>query len=451
MLLATAAISLCSVGTCGTGVTPDEARLIAKEAFIFSYPLALHYRTMYVQAIDSKTKEYVGGFGVYRHYGLATPDNKDIVAPSNNTPYSWAHLDLRTEPWVLTLPKTDGRYFVAQWDDLWGFVLDNPGAVLDGNGGGNYLLVSPMWNGTVPKGIKRVVRGESDFLGTLTRTGLKDASDLPNMQKIQQGYKLQPLSSFLGKPVPAAAPEINWPAWVPEVEKTIDIFRYVNFLLPYTTPNDMDKPVLDRMAKIGIAPGQPWEPTKMEPAIRKAIEDGVADGLKAANDAITKAPASTKLFGNRQQMETEYLKRTVGVMIGQWGNVPQQAVYKMWTIDSDGKPLDASKNNYALTFEPGQVPKAKFFWSLTLYNLPERLLVENPIKRYSLGSLNKELQKSKDGSLTIYVQKDSPGKDKDSNWLPAPNGPFYPVLRVFGPGKEEQTGQWKLPPLKRIE
>jgi hypothetical protein len=432
-------------------VTPAEARAIAKDAYIFSYPLALQYRTMYVQAIDAKSKEYVGGFGKYRHYGMSTPDNKDIVTPNNDTPYSWAHVDLRSEPWVLTLPKTDGRFFTTEWMDQWHFVLDNPGSVLDGNEGGNFLLASPGWKGELPKGNQRVVRGESQFMGTLTRTGVKGADDLPAMEKTQRGYTLQPLSAFLGQPAPVPAPAVQWPAWVEEVDKTSDIFRYVNFLLPFTTPHPLDKPILERMAKIGIAPGQPWDLSKVDPAMKQAIEEGVADGLKLVNDTIPTVRDAAKFFGNREKMKTDYLNRTLGVVMGQWGNVPEQSVYQTWPTDADGTPLDASKNKYTVTFAPGKLPDANFFWSITMYNLPERLLVDNPIKRYSIGSNTSSLQKGKDGSVTIYIQKESPGDDKAGNWLPAPNAPFYAVLRVYGPGKAEQTGAWKAPSIERVK
>jgi len=268
--------TLAFTSTLAADVTPAEARVIARDAYIFAYPLAMQYHTMYVQAIDSNSKEYVGGFGKYRHYGISTPDNKDIVTPNNDTPYSWAHVDLRAEPWVLSLPQTDGRYFTTQWMDLWHFIVDNPGSVLDGSEGGNFLLAAPGWKGEVPKGIKRIVRGESDFMGTLTRTQLKGIDDLPAMQKTQQGYKLQPLSAFLGQKPSAPAPEIEWPMWTEKVDRTADIFRYVNFMLPYTTPNVLDRPILERIAKIGIGPGKPWNLAEMKPEIRRAIEEGVA-------------------------------------------------------------------------------------------------------------------------------------------------------------------------------
>ena len=450
-LAAALACSLAFASVQAEEVSPAEARTIAKDAYIFAYPLALQYRTMYVQAIDSTSKEYVGGFGKYRHYGMSTPDNKDIVTPNNDTPYSWAHVDLRAEPWVLTLPKTDGRYFTTEWMDLWHFIVDNPGSVIDGSEGGNFLLVPPTWKGETPKGIKRIVRGESEFMGTLTRTQLKGTDDLPTMQETQQGYQLQPLSAFLGETAPAAAPEIQWPAWIDKVDKTADIFRYVNFMLPYTQPNPMDQPTLERIARIGIAPGKPWNLAEMTPEMRQAIEDGVNDGLQVIRETIPKVHDAAKLYLSRENMRTDYLNRTMGVVIGQWGNDTQQAVYQGWPLDSEGVAPDTGKNRYTITFPPGQLPEYEFFWSITMYGLPDRLLVANPLKRYSIGSNSPDLKTAADGSLVIYLQKDSPGADKEGNWLPAPDSPFSAVLRIYGPGEAEQTGQWKAPALKRVK
>jgi len=147
-------------------VTPDEAKKIAKEAYIFNYSLVLMYRTMYLQAIDTTSKTYSGGFGKWLHLGTSTPKDTDIVSPNNDTPYSYAWLDTRAEPWVVTLPKIEEkRYYTSQWDDMWGFVLDNPGSVKDGNDGLSVLLASPTWKGELPKGVKRVIQGDTDFLG----------------------------------------------------------------------------------------------------------------------------------------------------------------------------------------------------------------------------------------------------------------------------------------------
>ena len=288
-------------------------------------------------------------------------------------------------------------------------------------------------------------------MGTLTRTQLKGMDDLHAMQEIQQGYKLQPLSTFLGQPAPSPASEVDWPVWIDKVDRTADIFLYVNFMLPYTRPHLLDQPTLDRIARIGIAPGKPWDLTKMSPDLRQAIEGGVADGLKLINATISEIRDAARLYLGREQMKTDYLNRTMGVVIGQWGNNTHQAIYQGWPSDAEGLPPDSSKNNYTITFPPGQLPDYQFFWSITMYGLPDRLLVPNPIRRYAIGSDSPDLKLAADGSLTIYIQKDSPGAAKESNWLPAPDSPFSAILRVYGPGEAEHVGQWKAPALVRTK
>lgn len=427
-------------------LTPEEAKSIAKETYIAMFPLVFNYGTMYAQAINPAAKEYVGGFGVYRHYGLASPANKDIPTPNNNTPYSWAWVDLRSEPWVLTMPPSDGnRFYTCQWDDMWAYVIDAPGSVFDGQGGGNYLLCTSDYKGELPKGIKRAIIGESQFIGTLTRTGVNGNADVPKMKAIQQGYKLQPLSKFSGTTTPAAAPAINWPVYNAADLKTINFFSYANFMLPYTLPHPDDKTMLDNAAKIGVAAGIPWEPQKMDAEMVKAIEEGIMEGDATIQAAVASTKDGTKLFNTRAKIGTDYLNRTAGVVIGQFGNYPVQAMYPAYQVDSDGQPLDASKNNYMVTFPAGQIPTSKYFWSFTMYDLPGRFLVDNPINRYSIGSQTSAMKKEKDGSLIVYFQKSSPGKDKEGNWLPTPDGPFFCVLRIYGPGEDVINGTYKVP------
>ena len=182
-----------------SSLNQEEIKQIAKETYIALFPLVYNYGTMYKQAINKNAPEYIGGFGVYKHYGLSSPKNRDIPTPNNNTPYSWAWVDLRAEPWVLTMPPSDGnRYYVCQWDDMWGYVIDAPGSIIDGQNGGNYLLATKDYNQKMPQGIKRIIYSESQFVGTLTRTGVNGLADLQAMKEIQNGYVLQPLSSFIG-------------------------------------------------------------------------------------------------------------------------------------------------------------------------------------------------------------------------------------------------------------
>ncbi|MBW2161895.1 MAG: DUF1254 domain-containing protein, partial [Deltaproteobacteria bacterium] len=343
------------------------------------------------------------------------------------------------------------RFYTSQWDDLWGFVLDNPGSVEDGNDGVTVLLVSPTWEGTLPKGVKRVIRGDSSFLGTLTRTQLIDPKDLPDVEKIQKQYKLQPLSTYLGKPAPEPAPAIEWMPWKDGVETTDGFWAYVNFLLPFTTPSPQDKAVQDRMAKIGLVPGKAWDSSELGTDVSAAIAEGMKDALTELKKGSTHITDPSLFFRSRKDLNKDYFSRALGVMAGIFGNVKKVSVYFAVPEDDQGELFDGSKGNYTITFTADQIPPAKNFWSWTMYKLPQRWLVDNPINRYSIGSPTQGLKKAADGSITIYFQAKSPGKDKKSNWLPAPEGPFWLVLRTYGPGKSILDKTWKMPPVKRLE
>jgi hypothetical protein len=433
-------------------VSVKEARAIAKEAYTFNYPLVMMYRTMYLQAIDPTSKSYSGGFGKWLHLGTSSPKDTDIVSPNNDSPYSYAWVDLRAEPWVVTLPKIEEkRFYTSQWDDLWGFVLDNPGSVEDGNDGVSVLLASPTWMGKLPKGVKRVIQGDSEFLGTLTRTQLFDAKDLPNVKQIQQRYKLQPLSAFQNSKAPPAAPAIQWKPWKEGAETTDEFWAYVNFLLSFTTPNPQDKPVQGRMARIGLAAGTTWDSSALDKDVRDAIAAGMQDALADLKKGATHITDPSLFFRSRKDLDKDYFNRALGVMVGIFGNVKEVSVYFAVPKDDKGELLDGSKHDYSMTFAADNIPPAKNFWSWTMYKLPQRWLVDNPIDRYSIGSATPGLKKAADGSITLTFQAKSPGKDKESNWLPAPEGAFWLVLRTYGPGKAILDKTYKLPPVKQVK
>jgi len=432
-------------------LTNDEARAIAKEAYTFTYPLVMYYRTMYLQAIDKDSTSFSGGFGKWLHLGTSSPKDTDIVTPNNDSPYSYAWVDLRAEPWVMTMPKIEAkRFYTSQWNDLWGFVLDNAGSVDDGNDGVSVLLASPTWKGELPKGVNRIVRGDTEFLGTLTRAQLFEPKDLPNVKKIQQKYKLQPLSAFLGKPAPEAAPAIQWKPWKEGDQTTEEFWAYVNFLLPLTTPNPQDKPVLDRMARIGLEAGKPWDSASLDQDVRDAMAAGIKDALADVKKASEGAVDPGSFFRTREDLNKDYFGRTMGVFMGIFGNWEKVSVYFSVGSDDKGELLDGSMHSYQLKFTADQIPPAKNFWSITMYKLPQRWLVDNPIDRYSIGSATPGLKTAADGSITLYFSAKSPGKDKESNWLPAPEGPFWMVPRIYGPGESILDGTWKVPPIKRL-
>jgi hypothetical protein len=431
-----------SVPTATSSPSADEVRAIAKDAYIFTYPLVMNYRTMYSQAIKDDA-----AFGKWLHLKMSTPADTDIVTPNNDTPYSYAWVDVRAEPWVLTMPKIEKeRFYTSQWDDLWGYVIDNPGSVLDGNDGGNYLLASPSWQGDTAKGIKRVVRGESDILGTLTRTqAIGGEKDLLKVEQIQRSYKLQPLSEFLGKLAPAPAPAIDWPAWTEGDETTETYWKYVALMLPLVTKNPADRAMYDKLETLGLKTGELWVPSKLSPATRTALQHGIEDARAEMRKLSEGGVDGDKFFGTREKVGTNYMDRAMGVYMGIFGNVSKISVYLSTTTDANGQPFDGSRTSYTVTFPKGQLPPVDYFWSITMYKLPQRWLVENPIRRYSIGSSTPGMKTNSDGSLTIYVSAKSPGKDKESNWLPAHAGPFWTVLRAYGPGPSIRDGTYKKP------
>jgi hypothetical protein len=430
----------------------SDAKAIAKEAYTFLYPLVMYYRTMYMQAIDASSSSFSGGFGEWLHLGSSTPKDEDIVSPNNDTPYSYAWVDLRAEPWVVTMPKIDAsRFYTSQWDDLWGFVLDNAGSVEDGNDGVSVLLASPTWKGDLPTGIKRVVQGDSEFLGSLTRTQLIDAADMKNVKQIQSKYKLEPLSSFLGDSAPTAAPAINWLPWKDGLETTEEFWKYANFVMGFTTPNPQDKPVLDKITKIGIVADQPWDASSFDKDIADAITAGMKEALSDLKKGSEHITDPSLFFRSRKDTDKDYFDRALGTLVGIFGNVKAQSVYFATAKDDHGVLFDGSKYSYSVRFTKEELPPVKYFWSFTMYRLPQRWLAPNPINRYSIGNATPGLQTADDGSITIYFQTDAPDKDKESNWLPTPAGPFWPVFRTYGPGKAILDKTWKLPAIERTQ
>ena len=422
-----------------------DIRTITQEAYIYAIPMMENYATLYKQAVDARAPEYVGGFGRFRHYAQAfTPDNRDVVTPNNDTPYSWAWLDLRTEPWVASVPAVaGGRYYVQQWIDLFTYNFAYIGSRATGNEAGSYLFVGPHWQGETPPGVRKVFRSETDIILTLTRTALNGPADVPAVQAVQAGMKLQPLSAFLGQPAPPSAPAIDFPVYDPAKARSHAFIGYLNFLLQFTRPPDAsERELMERFASIGIAPGLPFDASKLPPETLAAIDAGI-DDAKAEMAAQSKLTLSSNgLFGTRAELGNDYVKRAIAAEKGLYGNSLVEAWYGGCV--GDGGKLSS------VHFAADQLPPARFFWSLTLYTLPDRLLYANDLKRYSIGDRTPGLKPDADGGLTLYLGHASPGADKASNWLPTPEGRYSAIARIYGPSEAAMTGAWKLPPLTPV-
>jgi hypothetical protein len=432
-------------------LTAAEAKAIAGEAWAYAFaPVAL-YNTMYAQAIDAASPSYVGGFNRFRHYDrLATPQDTDIVTPNNDTPYSWAWLDLRAEPMVLSLPAVPERYYVNQWFDLYTHNFAYTGVRTTGREAGHYLFAGPDWDGEVPAGISKMFRAETSIIGTLTRTAVDGADDIPAMKAVQAGYGLQPLSAFAGTPAPAPAAVPEWPVWDEAKAKGLGFIAYLNALLPFMAVVPSEAAMFERFARIGIGAGRPFDEAALAPALRDAMLAGIAEAAAAFQARAAKETSSAAMFGSRAELGSDYIyQRSCGAALGILGNTKEEAIYGSQQTEPDGTVLSGA-HRWRMRFAPGQLPPVNEFWSITMYSLPDRFLVPNPIDRYSIGDRTPGLQYDPDGGLTLYLQADSPGPDKDSNWLPTPRGPFFFAGRFYGPTAEALDGRWVLPPLEKI-
>ncbi len=459
LLLASLSILMSSGAWADFTATPSEARAIAKKAYLYGYPVVEMYKTLYTQAVDKGGVNFKAPFN---HIGntaqVFTPKDTTLATPNPDTPYSFVWMDLRSEPLVLTLPKIeDNRYYSVQLVDLYTHNFAYLGTRSTGNNGGHYMIAGPDWKGQQPVDVDRVVYSESNLAYALYRTQLFDEKDLNKVKQIQNGYKVQSLSSYVKQAAPAKAPKIDWPKPLANMTEGPQLFRYLNFMLAFAAPQDSEKDQLARFATIGIAPGAPFKVNQLSAEQRKALEDGIADA-KAEFAAFKKDKLDTQqvaigdLFGNRDHLKNNDLYRYAGAEVGLFGNSADEATYFNYVVDSEGKPANGARHSYTVHFAKDQLPPVDAFWSLTLYNAKTKLLVPNHKKRYVINSrMLPNLKLDADGGLTLALQHHEPPKAEQSNWLPAPPGPFYAVLRLYLPKPEANNGQWKLPPLTPLK
>jgi len=441
-------------------VSPAEARAIAKEAYIYGFPMVDGYRIQYSYFVDRNNPEFKAPWNQIRNVPrVFTPDDKVVQIPNSDTPYSTLGLDLRAEPMVITVPSIEkSRYFSVQLVDLYTFNFGYIGSRTTGNDGGSFLVAGPRWEGAQPPGIKKVFQCETQFALAGFRTQLFNPDDLENVKKVQAGYKAQPLSQFLRRPAPPSAPTVDFvKPLTPDQQRTSpEFFNILNFVLEFCPTNPSEKELMARFAKLNIGAAKNFDVAALSPEMKEAVEDGMADGWQAFAEAKKQVDAGKvtagDFLGTREYLKNNYMYRMLAAVLIIYGNSQQEVMYPVYTVDASGQKLDASRNRYALRFAPDQLPPVNAFWSLTMYELPSRLLVANPLNRYLINSpMLPDLKHDADGGVTLYVQHDSPGKDEESNWLPAPSGPFLMFLRLFWPKPEALDGKWKQPPLQRAE
>jgi len=447
------------------GLTSGEMQTIARDAYVYGFPLMMNLKTFYEYTVDVDSPNFKAPLNeIWCEARLFTPADTSIVTPNSDTPYCMFWMDLRGEPIVLTVPDVEvDRYYGVQLIDFYTHNFAYVGTRTNDNVGGSYLLAGPGWGGETPDGISEVLTSETDLIFAIIRTQLFTPEDIGRVAEIQAQFGLQPLSEFLGHESPGQEPALQVPEWATGSEFTVAAFDYIDAALRLIEAHPDESEILARFAELGLGAADAFSTNALEPNVVSALEAGVQQAIvdmRALLDEFSPDPlSSAKVFGTREFLvgaavdmgqPNFYLQRAVAAMAGVYGNSGEEAIYPSYFVDSDNQPLDAAKHNYVMTFAADELPPIKAFWSLSMYDGVTQLFIDNPLDRYLVKSaMMEDFVIAEDGSLTIYVQSDSPGKELESNWLPAPDGPFYTILRLYLPEQRVLEGEWAAPEIRR--
>jgi hypothetical protein len=438
-----------------------EVKAIAEEGFIYGLPIVMNYAVMYDYVLDRNSGQWKGPFNeISNEHRVFTYEDTSVITPNSDTPYSMLWLDLRAEPMVISVPAVEKkRYYSVMLNDGNTFNYGYIGSRATGNDAGDYLVAGPRWQGDAPPGIKKTFRATTEFSLAIFRTQLFDAKDMDHVVKVQSGYKAQPLSAYLKQAAPPPAAAVQWPKIDKELVKT-NFFEYLDLALQFAPPGPEEEGIRAKLASIGVGPGKKFAFKDLSAEHKAAILLGMKEGEKKVDERATGMGKAingwdiSSAFGDRAFYHGDWLLRAAAAKAGIYGNDAAEAMYPMTRSLADGKELDGSKHKYTLTFAKGRFPPVNAFWSVTMYDGKTQFLIKNPIDRYLVNSpMLPGMKKNKDGSVTLYIQKDSPGKGKESNWLPAPDGPIYLVMRLYWPRTEPPSvlppgeGSWSPPAL----
>lgn len=439
----------------------DGIRVLARDIYVYGFPIVLMELTMQqTTAVPTATAIHgrapVNQFAYFRSYPEANA--KDVVRFNFDTLYSLAWADLSEGPIILSVPDTGERYYLVPSLDMWSDVFCSIGTRTTGNKAGHYAYVPPGWKGELPEKVTRI-DAPTPVIWIMGRVQTNGPADYENVHKVQNGLKLTPLKHW-GKeytPPEKSGVDLTVDTKTPPLVQMnkltgVETITRLAELMKKHPPHPNDYPIILRMRAIGLEPGKSWDPTKLDAASLDAINTGAKDGLEQTIVAVKKLGEKVNGWNvatdNMGTYGTSYLRRAVVALAGLGANLPEDAIYPAAFLDSEGKPVE-SPNKYVLHFEKGQTPPAGAFWSLTMYD-NEGFQVPNPINRFAIGDRDK-LKINEDGSLDIYIQHESPGSDKESNWLPAPpSGLIGPTLRIYAPKPEALNGTWAPPPMRRV-
>ena len=440
-------------------VSEQEAHAIGVDAYLYFYPLITMDLTRKQSTNVEPGKEFgKGPMNAFTSVPEYPPANyKGVVRVNFDTLYSIAWLDLASEPMIVSAPDTGDRYYLLPMLDMWTDVFASPGWRTTGTQAQNYLITPPGWSGTVPSDMTRI-SAPTPYVWIIGRTKTDGPPDYDAVHKIQAGYKVTPLSDWGKSAKPAEAkidPGIDMktpPKTQVDAMAADKFFAYAAELLKLNPPHPTDQPIIARLKRIGIEPGKSFDLNKADPAIRSGLAGAPEDAQKLME---WKVPTLARVV-NGWSMNTDtmgvygnyYLKRAIVAQLGLGANLPEDAIYPINLADEAGKSLDGS-NRYTLHFDKGNMPPANAFWSVTLYDV-DGFQVGNALNRFAVSSWM-PFRYSPDGSLDLYFQSESPGADKEANWLPAPKGPFNLTMRIYAPRSEALTGKWSPPPVTRTQ
>jgi hypothetical protein len=468
--IALTAIVLCSVACKETTkeTTPaprdESARILrttAADGYIYGYPLVLMDATR--AKLTNLPHPLPAGLAPINQFGhmKAFPDSTftDVVSPNADTLYSSAWLDLDRAPIVLSLPDTHGLYYLMPMLDGWTNVFASPGKRTTGTEKGSFAITGPHWAGSLPVGLKGI-KSPTDMVWIIGRTQANGEADFSAVNALQAQYKLTPLSQWGMRYVPPsdvrADPNVDMNT--PPVERVASMdamtfFSGLALLMKNNPPAVADAPMAAKLASMGVIAGQPFDLNKKGTDAARAIVDGLEDGKKRIVE-LGHAPGNATLKNGWMvtlkdigTYGTNYDAGAGIARVGLGANIPQDAVYPLARVDCDGNSLNGA-NKYMIHFDQGKTPPVNAFWSVTMFN-EKQAFVTNPMGQHAIGDRD-ALKFNPDGSLDLYLQHDSPGKDKESNWLPAAAGSFNVMMRMYWPKEPVLSGVWAPPPIKKV-
>lgn len=440
-------------------ISEQEAHNIGVDAYVYFYPLLSMDVTRKQFTNVEPGKEFgKGPMNMFVNVPEYPPaDFKGVVRSNFDTLYSIAWLDLTKEPLVISAPDTAGRYYLLPMLDMWTDVFASPGWRTTGTAAGQFLVTPPGWTGTVPDGVTRLA-APTPYVWIIGRTKTDGPADYAAVHAIQAGYQVTPLSDWgkAAQPVTAKIdPSVDMktpPKIQVDTMSAATYFTYAAELLKLHPPHMTDQPIVAQMKRIGIEPGKSFDFDKLAPAVKKALQDVP----EAAQQLMAWKMATLSRVANGWSMNTDtmgvygnyYLKRAIVTQVGLGANLPEDAIYPLNLADETGKPLDGA-NKYMIHFEKGATPPVNAFWSITLYDT-DGFQVASVLNRFAVSSWM-PFKINADGSLDIYFQNESPGTDKEANWLPAPKGAFNLTMRLYSPKAEALTGKWNPPPVTKVQ